>query len=59
MLGLTVGGKTINDLNYADEAILKLENEKELQKLLNIVRNKSRSIVLDLNSKKTEEIVIS
>ena len=58
MPGLKIDGKIINNLRYADDTALIAENQKELQNLLNVVKNKSRKKGLDLNSKKTEVIVI-
>ena len=57
--GIRVGGHNINNLRYADDTILISENEKDLQQLLNIVESKSKEKGLELNSKKTEVMVIS
>ena len=57
--GIRVGGHNINNLRYADDTVLILENEKDLQQLLNIVESKSKEKGLELNSKKTEVMVIS
>ena len=57
--GIRVGGHNINNLRYADDAVLISENEKDLQQLLNIVESKSKEKGLELNSKKTEVMVIS
>ena len=59
MPGLKIGGKIINNLRYADDTALIAENQKDLQNLLNVVKNESRKKGLDLNSKKTEVMVIS
>ena len=59
MPGLKIGGKIINNLRYADNTALIAENQKDLQNLLNVVKNESRKKGLDLNSKKTEVMVIS
>ena len=56
--GIRVGGHNINNLRYADDTVLISENEKDLQ-LLNIVESKSKEKRLELNSKKTEVMVIS
>ena len=53
-----MGGHNINNLRYADDTVLISENEKDLQ-LLNIVESKSKEKGLELNSKKTEVMVIS
>ena len=58
MPGLEIGGKMIN-LRYADDTALIAENQKDLQNLLKVVKNESREKGLDLNSKKTEVMVIS
>ncbi|GFO31268.1 endonuclease-reverse transcriptase [Plakobranchus ocellatus] len=57
--GIKVGGQNINDLRYADDTVLIPENKDHLQKLLNIVEKESRKKRLELNSKKTEVMVIS
>ena len=54
-----MGGHNINNLRYADDTVLISENEKDLQRLLNIVDSKSKEKGLELNSKKTEVMVIS
>ena len=54
-----MGGHNINNLRYADDTVLISENEKDLQQLLNIVESKSKEKALELNSKKTEVMVIS
>ena len=53
-----MGGHNINNLRYADDTVLISENEKDLQ-LLNIVASKNKKKGLELNSKKTEVMVIS
>ncbi|GFO03444.1 retrovirus-related pol polyprotein line-1 [Plakobranchus ocellatus] len=57
--GIKVGGQNINNLRYADDTVLLAENKEDLQKLLNIVEEESRKKGLELNSKKTEVMVIS
>ena len=54
-----MGGHNINNLGYADDTILISENEKDLQQLLNIIESKSKEKGLELDSKKTEVMVIS
>ena len=55
-----MGGHNINNLRYADDTVLISENKKkDLQQLLNIVESKSKEKALELNSKKTEVMVIS
>ncbi|GFO17364.1 RNA-directed DNA polymerase from mobile element jockey [Plakobranchus ocellatus] len=57
--GIKVGGQNINNLRYADDTVLIAENKEDLQKLLNIVEEESRKKGFELNSKKTEVMVIS
>ncbi|GFO07610.1 endonuclease-reverse transcriptase [Plakobranchus ocellatus] len=57
--GIKVGGQNINNLRYADDTVLIAENKEDLQKLLNIVQEESRKKGSELNSKKTEVMVIS
>ncbi|GFN87694.1 hypothetical protein PoB_001420000 [Plakobranchus ocellatus] len=57
--GIDVGGQNINNLRYADDTVLIAENKEDLQKLLNIVEEESRKKGLELNSKKSEVMVIS
>ena len=59
MPGLKKGGKVINNLRYAEDVAIIAENQKDIQNLLNVVKNESRKKGLDLNSKKTEVMVIS
>ncbi|GFR64083.1 endonuclease-reverse transcriptase [Elysia marginata] len=57
--GIKVGGYNVNNIRYADNTVLITENKDDLQKLLNIVEEESRKKGLELNSKKTEVMVIS
>ena len=59
MKGVTVGGRNINNLRYADDTVLLAENEADLQNLLNVVREKSTEYGLNMNVKKTKVMVIS
>ena len=54
-----MGGHNINNLRNVDDTVLISENEKDLQQLLTIVASKSKEKGLELNSKKTEVMVIS
>ncbi|GFO49904.1 structural maintenance of chromosomes protein [Plakobranchus ocellatus] len=53
------GGSNINNLRYADDTVLIAENEKDLQQLLDIVKEESEKKGLELNRKKTEVMVVS
>ena len=59
MKGVTVGGRNISNLCYADDTVLLAGNEADLQKLLTIVREKSMEYGLNMNVKKTKVMVIS
>ena len=59
MPGLKIGGKIINNLRYADDTALIAENQKDLHNLIIVVKSGSRKMGLDMNSKKTEVMVIS
>ncbi|GFS22812.1 retrovirus-related Pol polyprotein LINE-1 [Elysia marginata] len=57
--GIKVGGHNINNLKYADDTVLIAENERDLQKLLDVVYSESQKKGLELKTKKTEVMVIS
>ncbi|GFR71093.1 RNA-directed DNA polymerase from mobile element jockey [Elysia marginata] len=57
--GLTVGGININNLRYADDTVMLAENEDDLQKLVNIVKEESEKCGLFINIRKTKTMVIS
>ena len=48
MKGVTVGGRNINNLRYADDTVLLAENKADLQNLLKISREKSLEYVLNI-----------
>ena len=52
--GIKTGGRSINNLRYADDTYLMAESEKELKSLLMRVREESKRAGLRLNSKKTK-----
>ena len=51
--GITIAGRNINNLRYADDTILMAESE-ELKSLLMKVKEESEKVVLKLNIKKTK-----
>ncbi|GFO15462.1 hypothetical protein PoB_004196700 [Plakobranchus ocellatus] len=57
--GIKIGGSNINNLRYADDTVLIAENEKDLQQLLDIVKEESEKKGLELNRKKTQVMVVS
>ena len=57
--GLKIGGHNINNIRYADDTVLTADSEEELQELLNKVVEESENKGLELNSKKTESMIIT
>ena len=51
--GIKIGGRSINNLRYSDDTALIATSEADLQNLLNIVNQKTKSLGLGLNIKKT------
>ena len=56
--GLKIGGHNINNIRYADDTVLTADSEEKLQELLNKVVEESENKGLELNSKKTESMII-
>ena len=54
--GITIAGRNINNLRYADDTTLMAEREKELKSLLMKVKDKSEKAGLKLNIQKTKII---
>ena len=52
--GIKMARRNINNLRYADDAILMAESEEELKSLLMKVKEKSEKITLKLNIQKTK-----
>ena len=52
--GITIAGKHINHLSYADDTMLMAESKKELKSLLMKVREESEKAGLKLNIQKTK-----
>ena len=52
--GIKIAGQNINNLRYADDAILMAESEEELKSLLMSVKKESEKSGLKLNIKKLE-----
>ena len=55
--GITVAGRHINNLRYADDTTLKADNEEELKSLLMKVKEESEKVGLKLNIQKTKIMV--
>lgn len=57
--GIKVGGKNINNIRFADDAVLISDNEQDLNVLLNKVIEINGKWGLDMNLKKTVCMVIN
>ena len=52
--GITIAGRNINNLRYADDTTLMAESEEEIKSLLMKVEEESEKIDLKLNMQKTK-----
>ena len=52
--GIKTAGRNVNNLRYADDAILMAESEEELKSLLMKVKEESEKVGLKLNIQKTK-----
>ena len=52
--GITIAGRNINNLRYADDTTLMAESEEELKNLLMKVKEESEKVGLKLNIQKTK-----
>ena len=50
--GIKISGRNINNLRYADDSILMVESEEELNSLLMKVKEESKKVGLKLNIQK-------
>ena len=50
--GITIAGRNINNLRYADDTTLMAESEEELKSLLTMVKEESEKAGLKLNIQK-------
>jgi len=57
--GIQVNGRRINNIRYADDAVLLSSSEADLQMLLNVVQTSSEEFGLKLNINRTKSIVMS
>ena len=57
--GIKIAGRNINNLRYADDAILMAESEEELKSLLMKVEEESEQVGLKLNIQKTKIMAFS
>ena len=56
--GINIGGRNITNLRFADDTALMAENEEELQKIVDMVKEKSLMLGLKMNVKKTKTMMI-
>ena len=52
--GIKIAGRSINNLNYADDTTLTAESEEELKSLFMKVKDESEKVDLKLNIRKTK-----
>ena len=52
--GINIAGRNINNLRYADDTTLMVENEEELKSLLMKVKEESEKVCFNLNIQKTK-----
>lgn len=57
--GISVGGRCINNIRYADDTVLIASTEADLQKLLDVVVDMGERVGLRLNVRKTKSMVFS
>ena len=57
--GITIGGRLINNLRYADDTALLTDTNQNLLHLMYAARKGSEDIGLSMNVKKTKTMVIS
>ena len=57
--GITIAGRNINNLRYADDTALMAESEEELKSLLMKVKEESEKVGLKLNIQKTKIVASS
>ena len=57
--GIKVGGKNLNNIRYANDTVLLVENEKELQDMFNEVNRSSEQKGLNINAAKTNVMILS
>ena len=59
MDGISVGGRNLNNIRYADDTVLIADSEEKLQRLVERVDAAGEEMGLRINKKKTECLVIS
>ena len=57
--GVSVGGRRISNLRYADDTAITAENENELQILAERVNQEGKDFGMKMNIKKTKTMVVS
>ena len=57
--GVKIGGRTINNLRYADDTVLLAETKEDLQCILNEVNKVGKSYGMRMNAAKTKTMVIT
>src|SRR6218665_1363216 len=58
-IGITISGRIINNLRYADDIVLVATSKETLQQLMDRVNEASGKYGLEINTKKTKVMVVS
>lgn len=58
-MGIKINGVWINNIRYADDAVLIADNIDDLQQMVNMVGEHSKSMGLNINTRKTKLMIIS
>jgi pentose-5-phosphate-3-epimerase len=53
-VGIKIGGRTINNLRYADDTTVLAEEKEDMEKLIKKLKEESKKAGLSLNLKKTK-----
>ena len=57
--GISIGGRNINTIRYADYTTVIADSEERLQDLINEIDQTSRSIGLEINTEKTKVMTVT
>ena len=57
--GVSVGGKRLSNLRYADDTALMAESETELQRIVDRVNEVGKEFGMKINVKKTKTMVVN
>jgi len=58
-VGVKVNGVWVNNIRYADDTVLAADNMEDLRDILGTVRECSKNMGLNINTKKTKLMIIT